>query len=71
MMSGNNKYMWLSLVIISILFIERVTVADIDDEEPITSSLYGPNDHVTILNNDNFNRKVYNKVSNFIIKLYQ
>lgn len=67
-MGGNNKCAWLSVVLILIVFCERVTVADDDYVEPVPSSLYGPNDHITVLNSENFESKVYNKVSIFTIK---
>ncbi|VBB32895.1 unnamed protein product [Acanthocheilonema viteae] len=69
-MNENSKHIWLSLVIISILFVERVTVVEVDDEEPIPSSLYGPNDHITILNSNNFDRKVYNKNQVFFVEFF-
>lgn len=69
--NGNNQRMCLSLITILILAVERVTVSDVNDEEPMPSVLYGPSDHITILNNDNFDRKVYNRVSSFITKLHE
>lgn len=64
-MNENHKHIWLPLAVISILFIQRVTVTEVDYEEPIPSSLYGPNDHITVLNSNNFDKKIYNKVSIF------
>ncbi|KAK6113525.1 Erv1 / Alr family protein [Brugia pahangi] len=69
-MIGNNKYIWISLFLISILFVERITVTEVDDDLPVPSSLYGPNDHITILNSDNFDKKVYNKNQVFFIEFF-
>lgn len=69
-MSGNNKYSWLSVVLILILLCERLTVADDDYVEPVPSSLYGPNDRITVLNSDNFESKVYNKSQVFIVEFF-
>uniref|UniRef100_A0A158Q8B1 Sulfhydryl oxidase n=1 Tax=Elaeophora elaphi TaxID=1147741 RepID=A0A158Q8B1_9BILA len=67
-MGENSKYIWLSFIVISILFVERVTVTEVDYDEP--SSLYGPNDHITVLNSDNFNRKIYNKNQAFFVEFF-
>ncbi|VDK72236.1 unnamed protein product [Litomosoides sigmodontis] len=69
-MNENYKHIWLSLVVISVLSIQRVTVTDVDYEEPIPSSLYGPNDHITALNSKNFDRKIYNKNQVFFVEFF-
>ncbi|VDO62069.1 unnamed protein product [Onchocerca flexuosa] len=67
-MNGNSKYKWLLFVIISILLIGRVTIAE--DEEPVPSSLYGPDDHITILHSNNFDKKVYNQKKVFFVEFF-
>ncbi|CAG9532927.1 unnamed protein product [Cercopithifilaria johnstoni] len=69
-MDGNSKRMWLSLMVISILFVERVTVFELDSGELIPNSLYGPGDHITVLNSDNFNKSVYNKDQFFFVEFF-
>ncbi|VDK84588.1 unnamed protein product [Onchocerca ochengi] len=65
-----NKYKWLSFIIISILLVGRVTIAEEEDDEPVPSSLYGPNDHITILHSNNFNKKIYNQRKVFFVEFF-
>ncbi|KAM3727459.1 Sulfhydryl oxidase [Dirofilaria immitis] len=61
---------WLSIIIISILFVARISIADEEDEDPIPSSLYGPNDHIVLLNSGNFDNKVYNQKKIFFVEFF-
>ncbi|EFO27496.2 hypothetical protein LOAG_00988 [Loa loa] len=69
-MIGSDKYTWLLLITISTLFVERIAVSEVDNDEPIPSSLYGPNDHITVLNSDNFDKKVYNTNQVYFVEFF-
>uniref|UniRef100_A0A915PZZ6 Thioredoxin domain-containing protein n=1 Tax=Setaria digitata TaxID=48799 RepID=A0A915PZZ6_9BILA len=69
-MTGSDKYLCTLFIIISIIFLGQITVAEDENEEPVPSSLYSPNDHITILNANNFAPKVYNQRQVFFVEFY-